>query len=136
MRRTVLLAAIVFAAPVFADLKPAEKGKVAFKPADDHAPVAERYPLDPLEFESELKPKRDRVVRENEIYDLTCPSPVHTKYSENNTVHAEYYLPKGKGPFPGVIILDIMDGSQVVSRSIAALLATSGIAGLCVQMPY
>ncbi|HKA07638.1 MAG TPA: alpha/beta hydrolase family protein, partial [Gemmataceae bacterium] len=52
------------------------------------------------------------------------------------TVHAEYYLPKGKGPFPGVIILDILDGSQVVSRTLASVLAQNGIAGLCVQMPY
>ena len=51
-------------------------------------------------------------------------------------VHAEYYRPKGKGPFPGVIILDILDGSQVVSRGIASIFATQGIAGLCVQLPY
>jgi dienelactone hydrolase len=136
MRFTFILTAILFASPVHGELKPAQKGKVPFKPADDQATVAERYRLDPLEFEYELKPKRDLVVSEIEIYELTFPSPVHTKYTENNTVHAEYYLPKGKGPFPGVIILDIMDGSQVVSRSIAALLATTGIAGLCVQMPY
>jgi len=136
MRLTVLLAPLLVAAPALADLKPAEKGKVSFKPADDQATVAERYRLDPVEFEYQLKPKRDLVVSEIEIYDLTFPSPVHTKYPENNTVHSEYYLPKGKGPFPGVIILDIMDGSQVVSRGIASMLAANGIAGLCVQMPY
>ena len=35
-----------------------------------------------------------------------------------------------------MIILDILDGSQVVSRGIATVLAANGIAGLCVQMPY
>src|SRR5262249_58394526 len=54
----------------------------------------------------------------------------------NNTVYAEYYKPRGKGPFPGVIVLDILDGSQVISHGIATVLAQNGIAGLCVQMPY
>jgi len=136
MRIPTLIACLVFAVPAFADLKPAEKGKVTFKPVGDQADVAERYRLDALDFDYELKPKRELVVSGIEIYDLTFPSPVKTKFKENNTVHAEYYLPKGKGPFPAVIILDILDGSQVVSRGIATVLATNGIAGLCVQMPY
>ena len=136
MRRTALIVAFLLAIPVLAELKPAETGKVTFKPVGDQADVAERYRLDPVEFAYQLKPKRELVVSGIEIYDLTFPSPVKTKYDENNTVHAEYYLPKGKGPFPAVIILDILDGSQVVSRSLATVFATHGIAGLCVQMPY
>jgi dienelactone hydrolase len=136
MRLAALLVPLVLAAPAFADLRPIEKGKVTFKAIDDQAGVAERYRLDPTEFAYELKPKRELVVSEIDIYELTFPSPVTTKYPENNTVHADYYVPKGKGPFPGVIILDILDGSQVVSRGIATVLAANGIAGLCVQMPY
>jgi dienelactone hydrolase len=136
MRFVALLAGSLIAAPAAADLKPTETGKVTFKPVDDQADVAECYRLDPVEFAYELKPKRDLVVSEIEIYELTFPSPVKTKYPENNTVHADYFVPKGKGPFPGVIILDILDGSQLVSRGIATVLATHGIAGLCVQMPY
>ena len=136
MRPAALVAALVLAAPTFADPKPAETGKVTFKPVDDQAAVAERYRLGPTEFTFELKPKRELVVSGIDIYELTFPSPVKTKYPENNTVHADYFLPKGKGPFPGVIILDILDGSQVVSRGIATVLAANGIAGLCVQMPY
>jgi hypothetical protein len=136
MRPLAFLTPLLLTAPVLADLKPAEKGKIAFKAVDDQSTVAERYRLDPLEFTYQLKPKRELVVSGIEIYDLTFPSPVKTKYEENNTVHAEYYLPKGKGPFPGVIILDILDGSQVVSRALASVLAQNGIAGLCVQMPY
>src|SRR5262245_6688487 len=136
MRRTALVVAILTSFPAVADLKPAETGQVMCKPVGDQADVPERYRLDPTEFAFELKPKRELVVSGIEIYDLTFASPVKTKYAENNTVHAEYYLPKGKGPFPGVIILDILDGSQVVSRSLATVFATHGIAGLCVQMPY
>jgi len=136
MRPAALLVPLVLAAPALADLKPTEKGKVTFKAIDDQTGVAERYRLDRTEFAYELKPKRELVVSEIEIYELTFPSPVTTKYPENNTVHADYYVPKGKGPFPGVIILDILDGSQVVSRAIATVLAANGVAGLCVQMPY
>jgi dienelactone hydrolase len=136
MRLVALIIAILVALPASADPKPVEKGKVTFKPVDDQAAVAEQYRLGTTEFAFELKPKRELVVSEIDIYELTFPSPVTTKYAENNTVHADYYLPKGKGPFPGVIILDILDGSQLVSRAIATVLASNGIAGLCVQMPY
>src|SRR5262245_2571447 len=131
MRRLSLVLPLVLSAPVVA-----ESGKVAFKPVDDQAACPECYRLNPLEFTYELKLKRELPISGIEIYDLTFPSPVKTKYEENNTVYAEYYKPKGKGPFPGVIVLDILDGSQVISRGIANVLAQNGIAGLCVQMPY
>jgi dienelactone hydrolase len=134
--RLATLLALLLAAPVFADRKPVEKGKVTFKPVDDQAEVAERFRLPPTEFAYELKPKRELPVSGIDIYELTFPSPVKTKCEANNTVSADYYVPRGKGPFPGVIILDIMDGSQIVSRGIATVLASHGIAGLCVQMPY
>ena len=136
MRPAALLVPLVLATPLLADPKPTQTGKVTFKAVDDQACVAECYRLAPTEFAYQLKPKRELVVSGIDIYDLTFPSPVKTKYAENNTVHAEYYRPKGKGPFPGVIILDILDGSQVVSRAVATVLAANGVAGLCVQMPY
>src|SRR5688500_701610 len=136
MRPAALLVPLVLAAPLFADPKPTQTGKVTFKAVDDQADVAECYRLAPTEFTYQLKPKRELVVSGIDIYELTFPSPVTTKYPENNTVHAEYYLPRGKGPFPGVIILDILDGSQVVSKAVATVLAANGIARLCVQMPY
>src|SRR5947209_4741651 len=134
--RLAVLTALVLALPALADAKPVEKGKVTFKPVDDQKDTAERYRLPTTEFAYELTPKRELTVSGIDISELTFPSPVTTKYESNNTVHADYFVPKGKGPFPGVIILDILDGSQVVSRGIATVLASHGIAGLCVQMPY
>src|SRR5262249_61850129 len=67
---------------------------------------------------------------------LRFPSPVTSDCPENNTVHAEYYRPKGDGPFPGVIVLDITAGDQSLSRGISTLLAQRGIAALFVQMAY
>ncbi len=134
MRVAALL--LVFGSPLFADLRPAESGRVSFKPVDDQSAVAERYRLEPFTFDYQLKPKRELAVSRVEIYDLTFPSPVKSPHESNNTVYGEYFVPSGKGPFPGVIVLDILDGSQVVSRAIANVLAQNGVAALCVQMAY
>jgi dienelactone hydrolase len=113
-----------------------EKGKVTFVPVDDQKDVVERYRLDRFEFEYEMTPKRELPASGIKIFDVKFPSPVKSPHESNNTVYGEYYLPQGPGPFPGVIVLDILDGSQVVSRSIATILAQNGIASLCVQMAY
>src|SRR5207302_366383 len=78
----------------------------------------------------------DLPVSGIEVYQLTFPSPVTTPTPENNTVYAEYYRPKGEGPFPAVIVLDITGGDQSLSRFIARSLAQNKIAGLFVQMAY
>lgn len=136
MRIFALVLPLALAGAALAEPRPVQTGTVAFKPIDDQAAVPERYRLDPFEFSYALKPKRRLVVSGIDIYELTFPSPVTSKHPENNTVYAEYFLPQGKGPFPGVVVLDILDGSQVVSRAIATVLASNGIAALCVQMPY
>lgn len=119
---------------------PLIKGKVSFKPANDQANIPEHYRLQPHEFEFEMRLKRDVEGTGTgagiEVHDVRFPSPVESKYKENNTVHAEYYRPKGEGPFPGVIVLDILGGDQTLSRMQATLLAQKKIAALFVQMAY
>jgi dienelactone hydrolase len=61
---------------------------------------------------------------------VTSPHP------ENNTVYCDYYRPRGPGPFPCVIVLDITGGDQSVSRIISTRLAQDRIAALFVQMAY
>ncbi len=112
-----------------------EKGKVTFKPIHPEQ-TPERFRLDTYAFDYEMTPKMDLPVCGVEIYKMTYPSPVKTKYEANNTVHAEYYRPKGKGPFPGVLVLDILGGDQNLSRGIALQLSQNGIAALFVQMAY
>src|SRR5581483_4791936 len=80
--------------------------------------------------------KKDLPACEVEIHQLTFPSPVTSETPENNTVYAEYYRPKGAGPFPAVIVLDITGGDQSLSRFIARTMAQNKIAGLFVQMAY
>ena len=131
-----LALSIDYKEPPRASDPPPEKGTVVFKPAGDESAVPERYRLEPHEFPFEKHLQHDFAGIGIEIWRVTFPSPVQTKYPENNTVHAEYYRPKGDGPFPAVIVLDILGGDQTLSRLQSTLLAQRGIAALFVQMPY
>jgi len=115
---------------------PPAKGEVAFEPNGDQQKIPERYRLEPHKFDFELTKKKDLPLSGIEIHELRFPSPIKSKYPENNTVYCEYYVPKGTGPFPGVIVLDITGGDQTLSRTIARHLARNKIAGLFVQMAY
>lgn len=133
-RISLLLTLIAFSAPACAS-EP-ENGSIKFIPLGAQADIPERYRLAPHEFAWTMTPKADWPITGVEMFDVRFPSPVTTKHVENNTVYAEYYRPKTKGPHPAVIVLDITGGSQKLSRTIARHLAQNGIAGLFVQMAY
>ena len=113
-----------------------ETGSVTFRPRPTQEDIPERYRLDAHSFDYEMRLKYALPRSHVDIFHVRFPSPVVSSCIENNTVHAEYYRPRGEGPFPGVIVLDITAGDQSVSRSIATELAQNGIAGLFVQMAY
>jgi dienelactone hydrolase len=119
-----------------ADAPRTEKGTAAFEPAGDQKSIPERYRLTAHKFDWEMTHKHDLEVSKVEVWKVRFPSPVVTDCKENNTVDCLYYRPMGKGPFPGVVVLDITAGDQTVSRLIAANLASQGIAALFMQMPY
>ena len=129
-----LLAALLLA--FLPSLVHAETGKFAFAPIDDQKDTPKRYHLAAGEYRYEMEKKRDLPAIGVSIHHLTFPSPVKTATVENNTVHAEYYRPTGKGPFPAVIVLDITAGNQMLSRHLATHFAANGIAGLFVQMAH
>jgi dienelactone hydrolase len=112
-----------------------EKGTVTIKPGAQ-ADIPAKYRLEAHEFAYRMKFVRELPDSGVEIYELTFPSPVKSAHVENNTVYAEYYCPKKKGPFPCVIVLDITGGDQSLSRLIARHLAQNGVGGLFVQMAY
>jgi len=115
---------------------PVESGTIRFAPVDDQAAVPERYRLGERRFDYEMTLKYEMPAVATTVYRLTFPSPVESPHKENNTVHAEYYRPAGKGPFPATIVLDITGGDQSLSRSISTHLAQHGIGALFVQMAY
>lgn len=128
--------AIDYKEPPRAADPPLEKGTVTFKPVGDDSKIPDRYRLGLHEFPFEKKLQHDYAGIGIEIWEVRFPSPVETKHAENNTVYAEFFRPKGDGPFPAVIVLDILGGDQTLARLQATLLAQRGIAALFVQMPY
>jgi dienelactone hydrolase len=119
-----------------ADAVKVETGSVRFRVIGDAKNIPERYRLDEHTFTWEMEPKLELASTGVKVYHVRFPSPVETVCKENNTVHAEYYRPKGEGRFPAVIVLDVTAGDQNLSRIIATHLANKGIAGLFVQMAY
>jgi dienelactone hydrolase len=113
-----------------------EKGTVPFRVVGDQKNIPERYRLDNHTFPYEMHWLSHLPNTDVDVYHLQYPSAFTSPHPENNTVHAEYYRPPGKGPFPGVIVLDITGGDQSLSRLIATQLAQNQIAGLFVQMAY
>ena len=137
MLRPVLgsLTAVVLASVAHGETMPVEKGTVRFTPGDEkNTPACYRLPARTFAWEMSLKFAMPECGID--VFRLRFPSPMTSPHPENNTVHAEYYRPRKKGPVPGVIVLDITGGDQSLSRAIATHLAQNGIAGLFVQMAY
>jgi dienelactone hydrolase len=113
-----------------------EKGTVRFRLVGKQDGIPQQYRLDEHTFDYEMEPKAELPSTGITIWHVRFPSPVTTEHRENNTVHAEYYRPRGEGRFPAVIVLDITAGDQNLSRIIATHLANNGIAAMFVQMAY
>ena len=96
--------------------------------------IPERFHVPTHTFDYKLSLRHDLHHSGVKVYDLTFPSPVKTAIPENNTVHAELFLPPGKGPFPTCIVLDILQGNALVARAESMWLAQHGVAGMVVYM--
>jgi dienelactone hydrolase len=109
------------------------------KPLSDPDPgvrkllAAYDFPPDPFPWSLRLQETGQRYS----VYHLTFPSPVRSELVENNTVHGEYYVPRGAaGRMPAVVLLHIMDESFLLERMICRYLALGGVAALMLEMPY
>ena len=73
------------------------------------------------------------------VYRLTYPSPVVTALPQNNTVPADYYLPKqiqAGLKYPAVICLHILDGNEPLTDLMCSVLAGRGIPSISFKLPY
>ncbi len=90
----------------------------------------------PFEYRILGRQERDRYV----VLRLSYPSPVTTPVPQNNTVPAEYYLPRGlradEPSRPAVIFLHILDGNVEMVRMTCSLLASHGIPAMFFKLPY
>lgn len=131
-----LLALVSAAAVTAADALP-ETGTCKLDCKDDErCGVAERYRLPSTTFDYTLTLRHDLRHSGVKVYHLTFPSPVKTDIPENNTVHCEYFVPAGKGPFPAVVVLDILQGDALVARGEAMWMAQHGVGAMVVYMAH
>ena len=135
MLRLVLLAGLASPTLVGA-VDPVVSSEVKFASDDAKAGVPEVFRLAPHTFTAEVALKFDLAQSGIEVLAVTFPSPVKSPDECNNTVHAEYFRPKTAGKHPAVIVLDILQGNQLVARSQALWLAQHDVAALVVYMAY
>lgn len=133
--RCLSVVVLLAAGPLFAGPKP-ETGTIQFTADDAKAGVPERFRLKPHTFDYTLTHKYDLTHSGVAVYTLTFPSPVTTKHESNNTVHAEFFVPMNAKKRPAAVVLDILDGTQLVGRAEALWLAQHDIPALVVHMAY
>src|ERR1041385_2405536 len=92
--RRAALAVLLVLAPVWAQAK--TPSITDYNNADDFASKSESK----ADFEG------------YKAYQVTFPSRIETKFDENNTVWTQLILPNGPGPFPVVLSLPILAGSN------------------------
>ncbi|MFO0935971.1 MAG: prolyl oligopeptidase family serine peptidase [Gemmataceae bacterium] len=110
---------------------------VEFRSNDEADGVPERFRLAPHSFEVTREPWLVLEQSGITVTKLRFPSAVKSPHPLNNTVHAEYFQPiRAKSSHPAVIVLDILDGKQIVSRGEAIWLAQHDIPALVVYMAY
>ncbi len=132
MFRAAVVAFFTCAAPALG----AERGTLTVPADDAKAPVAERFRLEAYAGEYHLALRYDLRHSGVTVYDLTFPSPVKSDIPENNTVYAQYFVPKTLAKVPAVLVLDIMQGNQLIARGEALWLAQNGVAALVVVLPH
>jgi dienelactone hydrolase len=126
--------ALVFVAPAFgAD---AERGTLKVPADGAKSGIAERYRLPDYRGEYALSLRYNLRHSGVAVYDLTFPSPVTSSVPENNTVYAEFFVPSTPGKHPAAVVLDIMQGNQLIARGEAMWLAQNGVAALVVVLPH
>lgn len=113
---------------------PAARGTIDYHPGASEAKVPELFRLDAATFDYELEPTLE--TSRYSVARLRFPSPITTKEVVNNTVHAEYFRPKGEGKHPAVVVLHILGADFALSRYMAARLADRGVAALFLKLPY
>jgi len=95
------------------------------------------FDLQPRPFQYTLQRVDEGEDTGIEVYRLVYPSPIKSPFPVNDTVPAEYYLPKDRrDKLRAAIVLDIMYGNAVVARGLSRALAANGVAALYVPMAY
>src|SRR5690242_5456649 len=79
-----------------------EHGQASFRPTPSEGRVPELFRLPAAEFAYVREPIRDEPGYS--VSAVRFASPIVTPDPENNTVHAEYFAPRGGGRRPAVVV--------------------------------
>jgi len=132
---------VTVACLAFATWRAAAQAPERAKPAlDDGAvrsfAVDKTFNQQPFSYESGFLASHEGC----DVYRLAYPSPVVTTLASNNTVPAEYYLPKGiepgEPPRPAVVCLHILDGNFELVRMLCSVLAKRGMPAIMFKLPF
>ena len=138
MIRRLVFSLMVIASPsiVFAE-PPKRTESVTFQSNDERDNTPERFRLASHTFEATVEPWLELEQSGVRVSKVRFESPVTSPHPINNTVHCEYYCPiQSTTARPAVLVLDILDGKQVVSRGEAVWLAQHNIPALVIYMAY
>ena len=98
--------------------------------------VSQTYNQKPFDYRIESREEKADML----VYRLTYPSPVVSPVKQNNTIPAEYYVPKGikpnEGRRPAVICLHILNGNYELERMCCTMLASHGVPAIMFKLPY
>jgi len=135
--RLIVVAAVLLSVPA-ARAAAEPNGPRAEPPAAGRQTIAVSQTFDnrPFTYRMELRGEQQGY----RLYRLSYPSPVVTPVEQNNTIPADYYLPKGVEPAaakrPAVICLHILNGNFELEHMTCALLASRGIPAVMIKLPY
>lgn len=105
-------------------------------PPDETHKVTDTYNKSPFSYRTKLDQEFDSF----RVYQLTYPSPVATALKQNNTITAEFYLPRGMNerskPRPAVICIHILGGGYELTQLQCSALARRGIPAIWFKLPY
>lgn len=106
--------------------------------SDLEAQKPKEFRLPSESFRYEMRLVQESAELDIRVYEVKFPSAVSSRYEVNNMVCGMYYRPNccDERRVPGVIILDILDGSQRVARAQALYLASRGMAAMTIYLPY
>jgi dienelactone hydrolase len=98
--------------------------------------VSETFDDEPFDYTVLSRTEKERFT----IYRLSYPSPLVTSVPQNNTIPAEYYLPRNVGPDdpsrPAAICLHILNGNYELVRLTCSMLAARGVPAIMFKLPY
>jgi len=108
----------------------------AEQPPTEVVTVSKTYDGHPFVYRIRLLAERTQF----RVYRLSYPSPTVSPVAQNNTVPADYYVPKqiqpGGHQYPAAICLHILDGNEPLTELVCSVLASRGVPALSFKLPY